>query len=211
MKKIISVLLLVSLILSMSTVSFAGTKAEMIPTGSQVNVQISYDEYITLMAKANNLTKEEAIALDRKDTQVKVEKINGLDASVNATSTTYWKASKTFKYSGNSSYKTKLEATIKLVGSGSMYSIKEVSGVWTAPVSGLYTYVWHETNANSSGMTSAKVDLVGAGYFTVSSTVAVGATFSVPGFSGSVTSGTTVTVTSNTMQMVYTWYCSSAS
>jgi hypothetical protein len=193
-------------VLSTSTISFADTKVEKMIPGSQESTQIAYEEYIDLMAKANQITPQEAIALDRKDTQTKLNTINKLDTSVMAASTTYYKASKTFTYSGNSSFKAKSEATIKLVGAGSMYQISDVTAVWTLGVSGTYTWVWHPLTAWKSGMTLSKVDLGGSGYFTCSYTSSTGGTISVPGFSVSGTVGTTTTYTSNSMQMSWTWY-----
>ncbi|MBR0596822.1 hypothetical protein [Sinanaerobacter chloroacetimidivorans] len=206
-KNIFCILLIICLMLSMSVVSFADTNAETMIPGPQQTVQITYDEYIALMAAANDLTLQEAKALDARDSQVKLAKINKLDPNtVTAASTQYYKASKTFTYSGNSNFKAKSEATIKLVGAGSMYSISDVTAVWTMGSNGVYTWEWHESSAWKSGMTASKVDLGGSGYFTITYNVSAGGGISVPGFSVSGSVGTTITYTSNSMQMSWTWY-----
>jgi hypothetical protein len=55
-------------------------------------------------------------------------------------------------------------------------------------------------------MTQSKVDLGGSGYFTITYNVGAGGSISVPGFSVSGQVGTTITYTSNSMQMSWTWY-----
>ncbi|WP_312091793.1 hypothetical protein [Aminipila sp.] len=209
-KKFITVLASICLVLSMFTVSVADIKdndvAQLIP-GEENTVEITYNEYINLMAKANGITKSEAIARDKQDTSNKISNImmrsNGL--APKSSGTKYYKASKTFTYSGNKQFKAKSEATIKLMGAGSMYEITDVTGVWTVGVDGLYAWEWNQLSAWTSGQTQKRVDIGGSGVFTVTRGLSGGVSVPLDGFSisGSVSGQTKYT--SKSMQMSWTW------
>jgi len=87
-----------------------------------------------------------------------------------------------------------------------MYQISDVTSVWTLGSNGIYSWTWHQLSAWKSGMTQSKVDLGGSGYFTITYNVGASGGITVPGFSAGVQVGTTITYTSNSMQMSWTWY-----
>lgn len=164
MKRTIFVLLSLIMCLSMSAFTYADSPGKMIP-GEETRIQLTYDEYIASIAEIKNITIDEAVKLDNAENLAFLQEKSVTNPA--AVSYTYWRVSKRFAYSQNNVFTASCYATIKLAGSGSMYSIAGVDGVWSMGDRGEYTWSWNESSSWYDNVTASSCDLGSTGYFIV--------------------------------------------
>jgi len=146
-----------------------------LPDGA-VLTQISFEEYVSRLAKENNISIQEAYRLEP-------------NMNLASDDITYWNYSKEFTYRDNKNFSAELEATIKLYNRGSFREIKDVMGVGSRIASGRYKHSWIQTRAwsdpkeGSSKFPTTSVTLGASGYFEARVSMGGGLGMDIPGFS----------------------------
>lgn len=218
MKKLLSFLLIIVLTLSLTTSTFAvsnnsGT-VKAVPEAIKV-VDITYDEYIKIIADEKGISIDEAKKLDMEQNQKNEKKlaknfpnlksVNSLDSG----SYSYQTIEQIFTYPYNSSFKAAITATIKIYTYGSFRQINYVQGISSRRVAGLYEYSWVQSyvwqDPGNEQMPCTSVNLGAVGYFEVTVSKSLGLSGGLPGFSISGELSNDVIYQSNTLSMQTTY------
>lgn len=145
-----------------------------------VLTEISFDEYVSRLAKARSISLQEAYEIESRDISL-----------MSRGEYKYYDYSRVFEYKYNKNFEGEVNATIKVYISSdtSFRQIEDVFGISSKRKSGLYVYTWTETSAwsdpreGSSQFPTLSVTIGVDGYFEVTITGSVGGSVDLPGFS----------------------------
>lgn len=222
MRKIITILLAITLILGMSLSVYASEDTN---TGTQISgetTNITYDQYLKVIANEKGISIKEAKKIDQQENVVIEKKlakkiaqlrIEGFFAinSLATTSGTYSYVSiqRNTTYPGNRSFSAGITATLKIYTYGSFRQICSVQGLSSRRVSGSYNCTWIQQyswqDPLNNQMPCASVILGAMGYFECSTTVTGGISGGLTGFQVSATVGNTTYYQSHSLDMQTTY------
>lgn len=208
-KKFIATFLALTMCLSISIsgVAFASEIDAIQSTTNFSDVterDLTYDEYIAIIAAEQNMSIEEAVQYDES-----VTANSGIFQPLPYATPQYAYRSveKTYTMTRPYGYKANLCATIKLYGSGSFYDLVGVMSTSTRLVAGEGDVEWIEMSVgyDANSITNNSVFLFGSGYFKRTIDASISGGFDVPGFSYGGSIGSHTYFLSETLNMSWTY------
>lgn len=213
MKKIITLVIVICVLFSMSAVTFADTKSNLI--------EIGYEEYIKLLADNEGITIQEAIAFDNNENKIYESSLASRTNSKNATNGeelfsissgcyTYYYPIYEKTHPDRDDLSASVTATFKVYTEGSFREIVSSLGNASTRIedSGDGTVSWIQTNAwidpSGGGYPTLSANYGGSGYFEKVTTVQLTGGAAI-GWTLTVTIGENYYYRTSTMNLVGTY------